>query len=74
MRKHLTPVIGLVVAAPAHALPIVSLHGGGAWHVQFASTTVDVSLLILGIVALSAIVAFRMLRRKLVQQRHSSNP
>jgi hypothetical protein len=73
MKRFLIPAAGLVLAAPAHALPIISLHGNGAWHVQFASTTVDLRLLIAGIAALTAVVVFRMLRRVVARQQNPGN-
>lgn len=70
MKKLLLPMSAALAASPAYAIPIISLHGGGAWHVQFSSTMVDAGLLIASIAVLSAAVAFRMRRRKAAQQRH----
>lgn len=69
MKRPLVPIAALLAASPAYALPIISLHGGGAWHVQFSSTMVDAGLLAASIAALGATVAFRMLRRKAGRQR-----
>ncbi len=62
MMKFLAPVVGVVVAAPAHAVSIVSLHGGMG--VPMANPTGDVVLLLVGVATLAAVVAFRVLRRK----------
>lgn len=71
MEKFLIPFAGLFALAPAHALPIVSLHGAGSCPVVHASTMVDAVLLILSVAALATAVAFRVHRRKVVQQRSS---
>jgi hypothetical protein len=64
MTKRLFAVLaGLLGATPAHALPIISLHGGGAWHVQFSSMNVDPVWLAGSLAALGALVIFRALRR-----------
>jgi hypothetical protein len=62
MKKLLAPVLGLVVASPAYAVSIVSLHGGMT--LPFASTDADFAMTILGLAALSVVVAFRALKRK----------
>ena len=65
MKKRLALVFALILAAPAHAVPIISLHGGGGnWQSQYASTDVELVWLIGSIAVLAAVVAYRTLRRK----------
>ncbi|MDD4882791.1 MAG: hypothetical protein PHR30_11195 [Gallionellaceae bacterium] len=61
MKKLLAPIAALFVAAPSYALPIVTLHMGGA-------PMVDPVLMVAGLSALAAVIAVRVLRRKGGQQ------
>lgn len=67
MMKFLTPLIGVIVAAPAHAVSIVSLHMGTG--VPVVNPTADAVLLFAGVAALAVAVAFRVLRRKAVEKK-----
>lgn len=62
MLKFLTPAIGVIAAAPAHAVSIVSLHGGMG--VPLFNSGADAILLFAGVAALTVVVAFRVLKRK----------
>jgi len=51
VKKRLALVFALILAAPAHAVPIISLHGGGGnWHSQYASTDEAVLLALAGVI------------------------
>jgi hypothetical protein len=62
MKKLLIPLLALA-AAPAHAISIVSLHGGMV--APMASSTVDTVLIITGVAVLATVAAFRFRKRKL---------
>jgi hypothetical protein len=51
----------LLWAGPAHALSIVSLHG--AMSAPMAAGPVDSVIVILGVLALAAVIGFRAMRR-----------
>lgn len=61
MKMLLAQMLGLVIAAPAHALSIVTLHGG--MNVPMFGAGADMAVLILGVAALAAVVALRAHRR-----------
>jgi hypothetical protein len=62
MKTLLASVPVLLAAAQAHAVSIVSLHGGMV--VPMATTTTDVVWLITGAAALAAVIGMRLLARK----------
>jgi len=65
MTSRLIAVLaGLLSTTPAFAIPIISLHGGGAWHVQFSSMNVDAVWLVGSLAALGGLIIFRALRRR----------
>ena len=61
MKTTLLAVAACAVAMPAHALSIVSLHGGMA--VPTAFTAVDTAVIVGGLFALTGVVAFRLVNR-----------
>lgn len=62
MKTLAASLLGLFAAVPAHALSIVTLHGG--MNVPMLGAGADIAALVLGIAALSVVVAFRACRRK----------
>ena len=65
MKKVLTAILVSSVAVPAHALSIVSLHGGTAPLAPMISIH-DVNALIMwsAVAVLGAVILFRVLKRK----------
>jgi len=72
MKTLLALVSGLVIAAPAHAVPIISLHSA-VCNVQIASTAVDFGLLLASVAALTVAVAYRVYRRKAAWQQDTNH-
>lgn len=65
MKKALTAIVISAATAPAHAISIVSLHGGAAPCAPMVSIH-DVSALVMwsAVAVLGAVILFRVLKRK----------
>ena len=72
MKTLLALISGFVVAAPAHAVSIVSLHSGMG--TMMVSTAVDAITLIISVGLLTAAIAYRAFRRKAARPHRSSHP
>jgi len=68
MAKALVSLLGVLIAVPAHAVPIISLHGSGSCGIQAASTLADATWVAASLIALAAVVIIRMFRRKAAEQ------
>jgi hypothetical protein len=60
MKTLLLLVPALVVSVPAHALSIVSLHGGMT--APIAVNSVDTAIILASVLALAAVIGFRVFR------------
>lgn len=63
MKKLLVPLVALLVASPAYAISIVSLHGGGMC-IPFSSWEADPGTMFAGVLVLAAVITVLVLQRK----------
>lgn len=69
MTRLLVTFLGFVIAVPAHAVPIVSLHGGTTCAIQAAGTLADAGWVAASLIPLAALILVRIYRRKAVELR-----
>ncbi|WP_135622135.1 hypothetical protein [Solemya pervernicosa gill symbiont] len=63
--KLLLPLLALMMTAPAHALSIVSLHGGMV--APMATAPVDTAVIVTSLSLLAGVMIFRMMRRNKIK-------